>query len=406
MENVKKLLAQIKISRKNINDINHKLQGKYAPDFRLYNFIQNNENGLSNCIASLLQPNGNHGQGSLYLRLFLEHLSIPNFQSSEKNLNNTKVLLEQSTDKNRRIDIFIDIPNVGIIGIENKPWAVEQDNQLHDYADYLSKHYGIDGNWLLLYLSNREPSSIAEERRTKLEKEDKFKAIDFNFINSWLDDCLEKTRPNNVRFFIEELIVWIDEKVNGKIDMSEHQEIVNVVSNKENIAAAMAVFRSIPDVKEKLMKKLLSDLTDKCSMNDSLSLKILSDKNFSESGFAFCLDFYKEKNQDISFTFEFSRSEFNGFCWGMRRKSSDYYDKHRWEHINEIISGDYGYKKTYEWWPWSTYADYGMKEDYCNWQNNSQAWENIANGKLSEEIFNMALKIRTLFKDKEYLLFK
>jgi PD-(D/E)XK nuclease superfamily len=40
----------------------------------------------------------------------------------------------------RRIDITIDFGNAGI-GIENKPWAGEQPDQLRDYAAHLAKKY-------------------------------------------------------------------------------------------------------------------------------------------------------------------------------------------------------------------------------------------------------------------------
>lgn len=48
-----------------------KYQAQLAPDFRLIDFLQRDENALSAYLSLLLDPLGRHGQGDVYLTKFL-----------------------------------------------------------------------------------------------------------------------------------------------------------------------------------------------------------------------------------------------------------------------------------------------------------------------------------------------
>ncbi len=98
--------------------------------------IQPDENKISDVIKLLLEPNGVHGQGALFLKIFLKKLE----EFTDKNIfidfSKVKIEREKTTDllkdnQNRRIDLLKKSNNY-VIGIENKPWAGEQENQLKD----------------------------------------------------------------------------------------------------------------------------------------------------------------------------------------------------------------------------------------------------------------------------------
>jgi len=99
-----------------------------ASSFNVFDYIDPNENGLSDIIAELLNPNGSHGQGDIFLKGFLEIIVEQKGYST------------QNANLYRRIDITIEFDSgKSAIGIENKPWAGEQEDQIKDYKEHLSK---------------------------------------------------------------------------------------------------------------------------------------------------------------------------------------------------------------------------------------------------------------------------
>ena len=111
-------------------------------------------------------PKGTHGQGSVFLDAFLERF-FPD-ESFRAVSQDCSVRTEKIANGQRRIDIYLESPSF-IIGIENKPWAADQDGQLRDYAEFLTKE-SRGKKWMLIYLSNRASSdrSISPDERDKL----------------------------------------------------------------------------------------------------------------------------------------------------------------------------------------------------------------------------------------------
>ncbi len=103
--------------------------------FNLLEVLYPDENRLSSLLASLLEPRGGHGQGSKFLESFIGLLPARvREQNTMLNLTTAAVNLEAVITNDRRIDIVISFGKEFAIGIENKPWALDQKNQLEDYA--------------------------------------------------------------------------------------------------------------------------------------------------------------------------------------------------------------------------------------------------------------------------------
>jgi hypothetical protein len=185
-----------------------------ASDFNLIELFATKEEDISKAIAVLLDPSGVHGQGSVFLEKFLNRLGV----STEGNLEKAIVRTEASIDTGRRIDILIEFADGFKVGIENKPWAGDQESQLKDYTDFLAKATG--GNYKLIFLGGhrKEPSewSIPREEKQALEQQGKLICKSYaEFLLPWLRECLKECEADKVRWFIRDFIAWIENNFSG-----------------------------------------------------------------------------------------------------------------------------------------------------------------------------------------------
>ena len=150
MDSVHNLLKEVNAKIKALDTAKQLYGEQLAPNFLVFDFVNTNETGLSWILASLLNPNGNHGQKTLFLENFIK-ICLPNIQDNNKwqnyltNLPKADVKTEDTTTASqsyRRMDIYlfakINDETFGIC-IENKPYANDQPDQLTDYFKELEK---------------------------------------------------------------------------------------------------------------------------------------------------------------------------------------------------------------------------------------------------------------------------
>ncbi|EDP76309.1 PD-(D/E)XK nuclease family protein [Hydrogenivirga sp. 128-5-R1-1] len=203
-----------------------------ASDFNLVSLLAPGEETISRLIALLLEPDGVHGQGKVFLEKFVEILrknlkkrGVENPMEDVGEFCNAKVETEHSTDKGGRVDIFIDLPNF-VIGIENKIRARDQKDQLKNYNEYLKNKRE---SYLLIFLTcdGREPSewSIPKGERAELEKSGKLITLSYGeFLKSWLKECLKECEADKVRWFIRDFISWIEENCKEVSDDGQKED--------------------------------------------------------------------------------------------------------------------------------------------------------------------------------------
>ena len=125
--------------------------------------LESSELFHSSFIAELLKPNGSHGQGDRFLKLFLD--GIPEMGSRFSHpfdASATDVQTEYVTAKGR-IDIMVKNSSGQAIIIENKIYAEEQPDQIKRYQEYASGAFG-EGNYVVLYLTlNGAEAETADE---------------------------------------------------------------------------------------------------------------------------------------------------------------------------------------------------------------------------------------------------
>ena len=145
--------------------------------------IESKEVLICRFLGDLLDSNGSHGCKIYFLKHFFNLLKSE--EVSDEELNNAKVVLEEHTDNNRRIDIVIHL-STEVYPIEVKIWAEDQNEQLYDYWEYCSKL-----NASKIYYLTPTGWSPSEKSVKDLPK-DSVKCLSFqNDIRLWLDKCLE-----------------------------------------------------------------------------------------------------------------------------------------------------------------------------------------------------------------------
>lgn len=194
------------------------LDRRAATRFSLFDFFNERETDLSRVFGGLLDPDGTHGQGDRFLRLFLNevrkvldgdvHGGFP-----AGNLRDSRVYLEYRTDEDRSIDIVVRAPGDTWIGIENKPWAREQPNQVSDYLEYLQGKADPDA-WVI-YLSG---DGVEPETGPPVGSKDRMRCPTLPYrgaersspsLENWVEKCRAECEAERVRWFLTDLLEYI-----------------------------------------------------------------------------------------------------------------------------------------------------------------------------------------------------
>lgn len=408
-QHIQNLLADVGFQLGTLREAKKRFSHRLAPDFRIFDFLRTDENGLSTCIAHLLDPNGKHGQGPVFLKAFLEIVGVTD-SWLEKN-SACQVLTEKRANGLRRIDIYLDLGAAGIIGIENKPWAGDQDLQLADYAAYLKTSAGAR-NWLLVYLSNREPSetSIKPEKLTELRAAETFVRVGFDEIVDWLEACVCRANALVVQVFVEELIKFIDSNINGKLDMSEDEETrEEILKTGQSLVAAFEVSKAMKGVKEKLLNTFHSDLATLLARRGFQLIWENGLENKWQGNMGFGVKF--DSAHRFFLRFEFEYTDLTGLFWGVAREDASVErDASQWDAIYKVMDENFG--RTWgqnNVWPWySRIADAGIGSQLENWSLSSTPWVMIAQGEsgLASKICELTDRVHDAFKSEPHLLTK
>lgn len=188
------------------------LQLHLGSSFNVFDFIQPDENRLSDLLRDLLDPSGRHGQGEIFLKLAIQNL-LPAFSIDCTALKHCKVIREAVTRDGRLIDLVLDFGVCGI-GIENKPFAAEQPDQLADYADHLQRQF--DGRFCLMFLHapGFRSNSLGESRRDLLQAAGQFSEVPYNArgtasLHAWLENCAAASQSEKIRLFLLDFATYV-----------------------------------------------------------------------------------------------------------------------------------------------------------------------------------------------------
>ena len=245
-----------------------------AKFFRFFDLVPFSEVTISSFLFKLLDPQGSHGQKDFYLRDFCQYFLQSNekpqafeirdgnnalknagiFYDSIKNMESVKTtgFTEYVLDAESRIDLLFKFDNKYFLGIENKPFAGDQEAQLKRYAENLAK-MSQDGQYIIIYLCDWDPS---ESSLSKTDKEkDYVIRISFSGLVQWLKALVETEKNKNTSMWV--YINELRKEIMRAKNMTENtNEIVNYVwenrvSQKQRVEELRLLTAAENDYKEK-----------------------------------------------------------------------------------------------------------------------------------------------------------
>ena len=247
--------------------------------FNLFDLFhaEGNEVRVCSVMRDLLDPKGSHGQGTIYLDLFLRMVLdmqiIP--------MNPVRIWQEFriqdvlcTAQENRRIDLVIQAKNC-FIAIEVKIYAGDQQSQCYDYFREVQQHKGQHQlYYLTLYGSRPSTDSLKTDKpgkdllgQTEIES---IYVISFKrHILQWLQACWAETKRRQVlpmvivlEQFMEAIRGWMGEMDEETMELKDLLE-----SNAETLQLAGKIEKALAEVKKGLLPRVMDKFEEKIKGN-------------------------------------------------------------------------------------------------------------------------------------------
>ena len=245
------------------------LDRQLARRFNVFRDLRADEVGFSRMIADLLDPNGDHGQETLFLKLLADKLDF----ARGVNLRQAKVERERKID-GRPLDISVEVDSKHCLAIESKSnFAVDQEGQVEHYLKSLERY----SNSLVLYLSPNgdgpTEASVGQQTIKKLETmtsrdfaimpcdsskappDDGFDKLRLSFsLVDWLADCRRNCDVDRLRWYLREVETYCRQQYGGNpVTDSKKSAIEKFVrEDSKNVATALAVYEAWPAIAWKI----------------------------------------------------------------------------------------------------------------------------------------------------------
>ncbi len=303
-------------------------------------------------LADLLNPEGSHGCGILFLKTFLEEVLQEKWMPDSL-LSHTIVTKEYVIDKDRRIDLVIQNADF-FIPMEVKIYAGEQEGQCFDYFEHAK-------NSKMVYLTRfgDTPSLYSRKQRggSGILSLSQIQCISWSEdISGWLDRRLVSL-PQPVEEAVQQYLDTIHRVSDGR-KRKKMEKIMEVLhESPDYFAAGLEIERTMKQAKIKLIRMVFDDfkeamepLTKKYGLELETDAKYYSYENPKHDRFYDCYSTYPGLNYVVKqakfqkeslqmwFRIEIEQNLFAGFSlFDMEAEPQDGYSKGY--QVNEITEG-------------------------------------------------------------------
>lgn len=216
-------------------------------------------------IAALLDPKGVHGQGTLFLRSFVE-IFVPSMADSidyeSVKVEIEKSLGEEDDDKfdNQiagRIDIYLEDKNNNVIVVENKIYAPDKPKQIARYCYYTRSaerreviYLTLDGHW---------PSSLS------LDDEYQSHYIRCSYsqhVIQWLNSCLGIINNQPALSAIIEQYIQVLSNLTDEYRAAEY-----IASSYDTMKAALLAQSGVEIARQKVITEFMEEIASYMTIN-------------------------------------------------------------------------------------------------------------------------------------------
>jgi hypothetical protein len=215
--------------------LKRQLDVRLATGFNVFDLIEPDENRLSDVLAGLLDPKGNHGQGDLFLRLLFERLDLhPDAKLTNDATVQREAPMRGTRKDHRRMDVFV---NAGVlVAIENKVDSPEQRDQVSDYLVDLERRcpcapgQPIQNTLIYLTPDHRSPESLSETELENHQKSGRLHCWSYpDDLRDWLDACRRDCEAQKIRDFLSDFIAYIESDLKRESEAYQERQ-----DNEEN----------------------------------------------------------------------------------------------------------------------------------------------------------------------------
>ena len=273
VQRVESVLKQIKELKE--EDEKRAATGEFFNVF-LIDGVRIDEDTHSAILSDLLNPNGSHRQGAVFLKHFLnlEPLELTDF-SDHSELKDLYVK-RKANSKYGEIDILLEKKDYACIIIENKIHdAQDQCGQLYRYYKYAKENF-TDDQIKLIYLTRygKEPSEKSLSGVDGQEALDVSRVVCMSYesdIVEWLEDCLKKVKTATKAIPIREVLFQYQEHVKELTGLPTKKDfsmdkITTILTNDYDLIIELN--KSITEAKKHIQyeffEKLKEEITDCC----------------------------------------------------------------------------------------------------------------------------------------------
>jgi len=273
MEQVNFLLSQVQTIVNSYSRIN-KISGQ---NFNLFTLLRKESDEVrlhSKFISELLDPQGSHQQGTLFLDCFLVKMGIVDFETKNatSSIEYYTGVINKKKDLGGNIDILIRSENNKVIKIENKIYAKEQENQLLRYHNFQD-----DGRLIFLTLFGKKSKDHDELESKNI----KYQQISYrNDITEWLQACIEKCATIPViRESIVQYLNLVKKLTYQNINTKMSKEIVEKITQSKDSFEAYIALRKVENDNEiyfDIVRSQLIPFIEDFAVRNNLTVKNLN----------------------------------------------------------------------------------------------------------------------------------
>ncbi len=341
--------------------------GEHFNIFQLMGLESREVKTHSRFIAELLDPKGSHGQGIVFLELFLSQMQIEGIDSTKAKVEIEKFAGWKNEDATEGgyIDIIIRTENFAVI-LENKIYAGDQENQLLRYSNYGKSNYGDKFELYYLTLQGNE----ASEHSTNGENV-ACKTISYQKeILKWIEACHEKTVNFPIlRETLTQYVHLIKRLTNQTESEKMNTELVDsIIGSKENLSAFFELQKwdVINGVKEQLFELFKTQLKE-------VAKRLELEAEF-EKDEGYLMFFLPKSSKRFYFSFFFCKKPYSNLIFQAHTEiPTD--ENFRILVLNALPQRDRDFSEIWVQW---------MDNNVRHWDDSSEPWLMIQNGEMAK----------------------